>query len=168
MATILQTLDFKVGKLKIEQGQNSDLSTYITNDFENGEITGMLGLDLGNLFIADLASDPLEPQSAEYIKIFNQFQFESDGVAITCKGIKEILKDTLFVYYAEQQFEYNSASGNVTLSAEASEKSNSKLIRYYNEIVMQRNYLAHYVEYVAESDYSVQAKPERLKYTDNL
>ena len=94
--SIIQVTDFANGKFIIPTNpmQTTDLQTYI-DDAQRSFLVQLLGVELYDLFIADLVNNV--PQSARFIKIFDPFNDQTNDVLTISDGMKEMLKG--FVYY---------------------------------------------------------------------
>ena len=146
---ILSTTDFATGYVKISQNQNTiqDLQTYITTAKENSYIKDILGVELGEAFIADLSGDPSEPITAKFQLIFDFFTFSDHGLNEKCIGLKEILKYLVYNDYTSQQKTLNQAGGNSRVQTEASidEGLVDKTTFIYNRAAMQICSLQYFV-----------------------
>ena len=95
---ILQISDFNTGRFRIPTNtfQEDDLDAFIVR-VEAEYLPPMFGVELYDLFIADLAGTPQVPVSARFLQIFNPFNDQTDEIFTQSEGIITMLKG--FVYY---------------------------------------------------------------------
>lgn len=118
----LNTSDF-IGFYKISGNSHTsaELLNYI-NDLEPTILRKLLGVELYDLFIADLDANN-QPQSQRFIDIFNPFSYDYNSTIIESKGIKEMLKGFIYYEYVRDSDYFNVISGNVKNSFGNSEKA---------------------------------------------
>lgn len=147
--SILKTTDFQSGKTRISQDQYStaDLEAFIGDQENYGRIKHIFGATLGQELIDDLAGDPAEPQTAKWITLFSEFNYNFDDVPVYCIGLKEVLKRLCYYDYVLQQAEQNQMNGNQVAQSEASSAASFQLkaVRIYNEAVNGIRQLQLYV-----------------------
>jgi len=93
---ILQTTDFSKGFYALSQTDFTEagLQTYI-DDNEEALLCKLLGVELADLFVADLVDGV--PQTQRFIDIFNKFKIQPDECIFISKGMKIMLEG--FMYY---------------------------------------------------------------------
>jgi hypothetical protein len=120
MGTFVDTSDFTTGEILISQSSDSeqDLEAYIdTQELE--VLQELFGLDLYNLFIADLDVNN-NPQDARFIAVFDAFYDDSDVVAGWCcgarrsEGIKKMLMRFIYFEFTRNQEFIATSTGTVT------------------------------------------------------
>ena len=105
---ILTINDFSNGRYKIPVNptQEIDLTDKITY-VEGYYLPRLLGVELYNLFIADLAAPVAgEPTDPRFVKIFNPFYYQESGdceILVQSKGIKEMLKGMVYYLYTRDE-----------------------------------------------------------------
>lgn len=142
--------DFSSGKYKIAQDNYSQatLTAYITK-FEKRYLQDLMGIELYNLFVADLVSNV--PQAARFTAIYNEFAEDDDGLTsglsgqvsvenkiVRSEGIEEMLKGFIFFEYNRDFPVKNTMTGNVQEDNENSKVLNSLkagIIEKYNEAI---------------------------------
>lgn len=116
--SILQTSDFSSGEYSIPNDKFSQLGNYIIK-YEKKYLLKLLGNKLYDLFIADLTLiTPQIPKTAIYLKIFNAFHIEMDGINTHSEGIKEMLKQFIYFHYMRDAAYKKTTFGVTTGSAE--------------------------------------------------
>lgn len=118
--SILQSTDFLTGQYKIPQDSFTDIETYIEK-FEEPILLDMLGVELYDLFKADLTSPtPQIPQDALFLKIFNPFYYDNNGMLVMSEGIKKMLVSYIYFYYTRDNRARNTKSGIMAPAVEVS------------------------------------------------
>lgn len=94
--SVISTSDFSKDpyRLAINPSQSAELQEYIDNA-QKEYLVQLFGVELYDLFIADLVSDV--PTTARFIKIFEPFIDQTNDVLTMSDGIKDMLKG--FAYY---------------------------------------------------------------------
>lgn len=97
---ILSTTDFNEGRYYIPlspEEETKGFPKYIER-VENSVLPELFGVELYDLFIADLALPVVgEPTDPRFVKVYNEFNYQGDGLYFRSQGIKEMLRG--FVYY---------------------------------------------------------------------
>lgn len=105
------TGEFKVGGNTLT---STDFQIYI-NKYERIYLMDLLGVELYNLFIADLDVN-FEPQTPIYQVIYDEI-FEDDGAQSGCQyrslGIIEMLKGFIYYHWLRDQFTEKTITGAV-------------------------------------------------------
>jgi hypothetical protein len=100
-------------KVTVNTFTEADFQVYI-NKFVQKYLTDLLGVELYNLFIADLVADV--PVTQIYLDLYNEFSFD-DGVGSGCQhrseGMIEMLKGFIYFHWLRDQFSQNVISGAV-------------------------------------------------------
>lgn len=104
--------DFSFGKYAINDADptRQNLKEYIKQN-EKRLIYELLGVDLGNLLIADLGPNK-EPQTQRFITIFEPLAFNWSHKLVISKGIKEVLKGFVFSEFVREQNYKNNINGS--------------------------------------------------------
>ena len=95
---ILETTDFTAGFYQISQSDFSKSGLQLAIDCnEKSLILHLLGVELGNLFIADL--DTGVPQEQRFTDIFVAFDIQPDDCIFSSKGMKKMLQGFIYFLY---------------------------------------------------------------------
>lgn len=129
--------------------------TLAIDEYENPLLYELLGIELYNLFVADLVNGV--PQTAKYLTIYNAFVKEIDDKMVTSQGMKEMLVQWVFFYFVRTQPQSNSIGGNVenqdTIN-KPSEMSYTTLVLKYNKCITNFKSIQTYIKSVKDTDYS--------------
>ena len=142
MGKIIDLSDFKQGRYKVNQSDftESDLTWYI-NEMETKYLVSLLGVELYNLFIADLFQG--NPQDQRFIDIYNAFNYDKYGEVVTSQGLIEMLKGFIFCEFTREQNFDNSINGNTQKRYEIGDtvtaRKNGLMMKYNASI---KNYCA--------------------------
>lgn len=128
--------------------------TLAIDEYENPLLYELLGIELYNLFVADLVNGV--PQTAKYLTIYNAFVKEIDDKMVTSQGMKEMLVQWVFFYFVRTQPQSNSIGGNVenqdTIN-KPSEMSYTTLVLKYNKCITNFKSIQTYIKSVKDTDY---------------
>lgn len=151
--------DFGKGKYELHTGmyEQDKINAYI-DKYERQYLVKLLGVDLFNLFVADLLSGV--PQDPIYQAIYNPFEYDysQGGCIVFSEGMVEMIKGFIYFQYLKDQTNQVAVSGNVRPLGENSENVstlNSMIYTRYNESIKTfraiRTYicdnLSDYLEY---------------------
>ncbi len=135
MPNIVEISDF-IGAAKIQKGTfNTDPFNSIRDEFSDDYIYRLLGVELGDLFLADLDANGV-PQTARFITIFNAIKQDRDnGGILNSKGIKYYITMIVFFFYARNNNIAISLAGNKVTVSENSNNlvDQTKLVSDYNK-----------------------------------
>lgn len=153
--SILSTGDFSSGKyyIPINTKQTINLQTCI-DLVESNYLVQLMGVELYDLFIADLVNDV--PVTPKYLKIFEPFNDQTNDCLTISDGMKEMLRG--FVYYTYLS-NYSSRASTTGLSIADTENSTTvsavkfNLNQSYNEAVTTYKVIQNYMVNVSPSDY---------------
>jgi hypothetical protein len=141
--------DFGKGKFELHQGmyQQDTIDAYI-DKYERQYLVKLLGVELFNLFVADLVSGV--PQSARFTQIYNSFEYDDATCLITIsEGMVDMIKGFIYFQYLKDQTNQVAVSGNVRPMGENSENVstlNSMIYTRYNEGVKTYKAIQRYIE----------------------
>jgi hypothetical protein len=160
---LINTTDF-VGKFAIAQNSFSQLGNYITQ-FEQKLLYKLLGKELADLFIADLAGGV--PQTQKYLDIYDPLNVEFEGVFYETQGMKQMLIG--FVWFEFQRYDKAKATIAGTFSnanENAREVGFGELNLYgrYNESVDAFNTIQSYC-LAKPTDYPEFEKTSNLSFS---
>ena len=130
--------DFNFGKYAINDADvtRQNLKEYVKQN-ETRLIYELLGVDLGNLLIADLGPNK-EPVTQRFITIFDPLAFNWANRLIMSKGIKEILKGFVFSEFVREQNYKNNINGssrNLYEQGEVISANFAGITHKYNEAI---------------------------------
>lgn len=142
MSDILQIADFEEGIYTIPLAANQEaiLQEYL-NDIECEYLPRLFGVDLSDLFIADLVGGV--PQTQRFIDVFDKFQVQPEDCFIGDEiyqslGIKELLKRIVYFFYIRGSFVRLTNNGPKITVSENSENPNplfNEMFTRWNEAV---------------------------------
>lgn len=92
--------------------QNDKIEDYIA-EYEPDFLRDLLGVELYDLFVADL--DPITglPVTARFLDIYNAIYLDDDSCIRISKGMKEMLKGFVYFNIVRDSDFHNTISGNV-------------------------------------------------------
>jgi len=123
MATIIVTVNDFTGFQLIPKSTQSrpNIQAWIDR-YESDYIRQLLGVELGNLFIA---STPLTTVVPRYVTIRDAFQYQPNFKIETSKGIKDFLLNAIFYHFVKDNQDQLSLTGVTSNISEAAEDKNS-------------------------------------------
>ena len=132
MGILITSADF-TGKYAIPQDSFSNLDGIIAA-YEETYLIDLLGVDLYNLFVADLSSKI--PVTAKYLTIYNPFNNDYGSTVKRSIGMKKMILGFIFFEYMRELKFKNTISGvNVQASELNRETDGTTLFKNYNESV---------------------------------
>ncbi len=138
MGLVITDYDFDEGKYVINDNDitRHDLKEYI-NDYERKFIYQLLGIELGDLFIADLNQDAKIPTTPRFAKIFSPLYFKSSYChrLMQSKGMIDVLKGLVYTEFVKEQNFKNNFNGNSQNLFESGEN----VPAYKNGVIIKHN-----------------------------
>jgi len=140
--------DFGKGKFELHHGmyEQAKIQAYI-NKYERQYLVKLLGVELFNLFVADLSSGV--PQTAIYTKIFEPFEYDNVNCYVyISEGMVDMVKGFVYYQYLKDLTNNVAVSGNVRPMGENSENVstlNSMIYTRYNDSVRTYKSIQHYI-----------------------
>jgi len=140
--------DFGKGKFELHHGmyEQAKIQAYI-DKYERQYLVKLLGVELFNLFVADLVSGV--PQTAIYTKIYEAFEYDNVNCNIyISEGIIDMIKGFVYYQYLKDLTNNVAVSGNVRPMGENSENVstlNSMIYTRYNDSVRTYKAIQHYI-----------------------
>ena len=140
--------DFSKGKYELHTGmyEQAKINAYI-DKYERVYLIKLLGVDLFNLFVADLVNNV--PQSQKYLKLYNSFEYDNANCDIVIsEGMVEMVKGLIYFQYLKDQTNQIAVSGNVRPLGENSENVstlNSMIYTRYNEAIKTYKAIQRYI-----------------------
>lgn len=140
--------DFGKGKYELHHGmyEQTKIQAYI-DKYERQYLVKLLGVDLFNLFVADLVAGV--PQSAIYTKIYNPFEYDNVNCYVyISEGMIDMIKGFVYYQYLKDLTNTVAVSGNVRPLGENSENVstlNSMIYTRYNDSVRTYKTIQKYI-----------------------
>jgi len=140
--------DFGKGKFELHHGmyEQTKIQAYI-DKYERQYLVKLLGVDLFNLFVADLVAGV--PQSAIYLKIYNPFEYDNVNCYVyISEGMIDMIKGFVYYQYLKDLTNTVAVSGNVRPLGENSENVstlNSMIYTRYNDSVRTYKTIQKYI-----------------------
>lgn len=157
MSNIVQISDFKGAyDISVNQSVTNHLQEIIDTQ-ENEYLTNLMGVDLRDLFVADLVNGV--PQEADYLKFFNEFEEVYMGKLLRSKGLKKTLLGLIFHDFVSRDNYRHTLTGLVSNANENSEVLNARATYRFseskrNEIVESYNLISRKIKELELYDYS--------------
>jgi len=154
MAKIVQTTDF-TGKYAISQSSTTTtiLQAFI-DKYEKSYVYDLLGVTLGDLFLADITTPFTAPDTTKYETIYNVIS--QDEPEVRTNGIKEMLLGFIYFEYCKQHTVKHTGTGFVIGDNEVSNQADwnsTPIYSNYNEAVRTFKGIQCYI-LANSSDYS--------------
>ena len=149
MGKIVKTTDF-IGKYAISQNSHNtnNLQAFI-DKYEKVYLRDLLGLNLGDLLYADIASGTfLPPVTARYATLFNAIAQELNGCDVISDGIKEMLLGFIYWEYVKTSSINNTVTGNIAAQNEVGSHvdfCNTEVYNNYNEAIKSYRAIQIYI-----------------------
>ena len=140
--------DFGKGKYELHHGmyEQTKIQAYI-DKYEKQYLVKLLGVELYNLFVADLTAGV--PQSAIFTKIYNAFEYDNINCNIyISEGMLDMIKGFVYFKYLKDMTNSVAVSGNVRPLGENSENVstlNSMIYTRYNESMVTYRAIQRYI-----------------------
>jgi len=140
--------DFGKGKFELHHGmyEQTKIQAYI-DKYERQYLVKLLGVDLFNLFVADLVAGV--PQLAIYLKIYNPFEYDNVNCYVyISEGMIDMIKGFVYYQYLKDLTNTVAVSGNVRPLGENSENVstlNSMIYTRYNDSVRTYKTIQKYI-----------------------
>lgn len=148
MGLIINTSDFASGENAIATDSYTVAELeIIINTYETQLLYELLGVELYDLFVADLSGGV--PQDVIYEDIFNPFTKEINDNLVQSLGIKSMLIKWVYFFYVRTQSQTNSMQGNTQNQGtvnKPSAMSYSTLIVQYNQCMKTFKAIQTYIE----------------------
>jgi hypothetical protein len=136
---IQQESDFNSGRFTIPTNtwQGDSLDDYITR-VEAEYLPRLFGVELYDLFIADLTGVPGVPVSARFLKVFNAFNDQTGDCFTQSEGLKVMLNGLVYYYYLRDRVSRVTTDGIKLTTGENSDNVSAighDLTSRYNESI---------------------------------
>ncbi len=140
--------DFGKGKYELHHGmyEQSKIQAYI-DKYERIYLVKLLGVELFNLFVADLLAGV--PQASIYTKIYEAFEYDNVNCNINIsEGMLDLVKGFVYYQYLRDMTNNVAVTGNVRPLGENSENVstlNSMIYTRYNDSVRTYKAIQQYM-----------------------
>ena len=145
MGLLIVKSDF-VGKYALATSTkgNDNIDAYIA-EYEEQILIDLLGLELFELFKADVDSGTKLPVDQIYLALYERLNFEYCNYLLTSFGIKNILLSIIYFYYVRDNTAKQTVNGSVEIQTEVSQPSNKAyLLLRYNEAITSYSVVQRY------------------------
>jgi len=145
MGLLIVKSDF-VGKYALASSTkgNDNIDAYIA-EYEEQILIDLLGVELFELFKADVNSGTKKPNTDIYLKLYDRLNFEYCNRLLTSFGIKNILLSIIYFYYVRDNKVKQTVNGDVNIQTEVSQPSDQTyLLLRYNEAIMSYSVIQRY------------------------
>ena len=142
--------DFGKGKYELHSGmyEQAKINAYI-DKYEKIYLLKLLGVDLYNLFVADLDPATSTPVSPEYLYLYDPFQYDSNCCSICIsEGMIDLVKGFVYFQYLKDQTNQVWVSGSVQPTGENSENVstlNMMIYTRYNDSIRSYKAIQGYI-----------------------
>jgi hypothetical protein len=146
MGLLIVKSDF-VGKyaLATSTKSNDNIDAYIA-EYEEQILIDLLGLELFELFKADVDSGTKKPETPIYLTLYDRLNFEYCNSLLTSFGLKNILLSIIYFYYVRDNTKKQTLNGDQKIQSEVSDPANqSYLLLRYNEGVKSYKAIQRYL-----------------------
>tara|TARA_R100000541_G_scaffold17473_5_gene27245 strand:- start:275 stop:796 length:522 start_codon:yes stop_codon:yes gene_type:complete len=152
MANVLNITyaDFGKGKWELATGiyEQQKINGYI-DLYTNRLLAELLGVDLYNLFVADLDPQTFVPQDQKYLAIYNAFMHQGNNCnVIISDGMVDMIKGFIYFEYLKDQINQVWVSGNVAPIGENSKNISTlsqQIYTRYNQGVFTYHAIQQYI-----------------------
>ena len=142
MGILVTKSDF-VGVYAIPKTINDNIDAFI-NEYEEQYLIDLLGVELCDLFKADLVNKI--PQTDIYLKIYNKFIEVIGCYSYTSIGLKNMLLGYLYFEITRDNNTKNTSSGQVNNVVETSVRSgNAMLFKKHNDSIKTHKVIQEYI-----------------------
>tara|TARA_R110002050_G_scaffold12524_7_gene41072 strand:- start:14716 stop:15228 length:513 start_codon:yes stop_codon:yes gene_type:complete len=146
---ILTQADF-TGKYALSQGMYSTtkITDYI-DIYEKKYLIDLLGVDLYNLFDADLVAGSGTPTEARFLVIWNALTFDYSNCVYISDGIKEMLKGYIYYEFLKDSINEMTPIGNVKPIGENSQRASTlftTMYSRYNDAIKTSRVIQKYID----------------------
>jgi len=146
MPSLVQITDFS-GEYQL-QFDNATTTKFnlIRDEHEKDYIYKLLGVELGDLFIANLASGGV-PTDARFLAIYNPFAYDQDSCYVKSNGMKSYMKGIVWFYYARNNPYTIATGGNKVNKDQNSDQLSDGLVlaRMYNMAITTGKAIQSYI-----------------------
>ena len=146
---ILQISDFQSGRYKIPVKTLQDEGLQEKIDFvENTYLPRLFGVELYDLFIADLAGTPSIPMSARFLQVFDPFNDQTDDCLTQSEGMKVMLEGFVYYLYVRDRVTRVTTEGVKLTTGENSDNITAighDITSRYNEAILNYQTIQNYM-----------------------
>ena len=147
---ILQVTDFQSGRYKIPVKTVQDSGfTSIIDKVENTYLPRLFGVELYDLFIADLSvGTPQVPSDPRFLKVFNAFNDQTDDCLTQSEGMKVMLEGLVYYLYIRDRVTRVTVDGVKVTTGENSDNVTAighDITSRYNEAILNYQTIQNYM-----------------------
>jgi len=145
MGLLIVKADF-VGKYALATSTkgNDNIDDYIAR-YEEKTLRELLGIELFDLFEADVDTPTKLPITQIYLDLYNELTFKNGSLIYNSFGLKNILLSIIYFYYVRDNVVKQTVNGDQKIQSEVSSQSDqSYLLLRYNEGVDSYNAIQKY------------------------
>lgn len=145
MGLLIVKSDF-VGKYSLATSTkgNDNINDYIER-YEEQILLELLGIELFDLFKADVDGVTRLPITDIYLDLYNKINFMYCERLYTSFGLKNILLAIIYFYYIRDNVTKQTVNGDVKIQTEVSQQANQTyLLLRYNEAIQSYNAIQRY------------------------
>lgn len=145
MGLLIVKTDF-VGKYALATSTkgNDNIDSYIA-EYEEQILIDLLGLELFELFKADVDGVTKKPVTPIYLTLYDRLNFEYCNHLLTSFGLKNILLSIIYFYYVRDNTVKQTVNGSVNIQTEVSQPADKTyLLLRYNEAVTAYSVIQRY------------------------
>ena len=148
MSLVVKISDFDSGINAVSYNgyQSSDFQWYI-DKYEKHYLSVLLGVDLYNLFIADLDGNGV-PQTPIYQAIYNEINEQINNEILVNRGMKEMLKGFIYFHYVRDNATKQTTTGNKIIEGDSSmaiTALSANINLQFNDSIDDYRVIQHYI-----------------------
>lgn len=145
MGLLIVKADF-IGQYALATSTKGDdnIDAYISK-YEEKTLRELLGIELFELFKADVNGTTKKPTTQIYLDLYNELSFRYQNWILSSFGIKNILLSIIYFYYVRDNRAKQTLNGDVNVQTEVSTPANgSYLLLKYNEGIVSYDAIQKY------------------------
>ncbi len=166
MGLLIVKEDF-VGRFEISQDNFSILGSFI-DDYEEGLLIELLGVELFKLFKLDINNTTKKPNTTKYLVLYDPFSADHQHGIIISKGMKEMLLGFIYCEYTKKLPFKSTIIGSVINAPEIStnaEFNYSNFYKFYNDAVDTHESIRWKIQQTQSVDYPLyNGKCKKINY----
>jgi len=141
--------DFGKGKYELHKGmyEQQKINQYI-DKYEKSYLIKLLGVDLFNLFVADLDPVTKKPVTPIYLALYDSFEYDDSCNIVISEGMIDVIKGFVYFQYLKDQTNQVWVSGSVQPVGENSENVstlNMMIYTRYNDSIRSYKAIQQYI-----------------------
>jgi len=141
--------DFGKGKYELHKGmyEQQKINQYI-DKYEKSYLIKLLGVDLFNLFVADLDPVTFKPVTPIYLALYDSFEYDDSCNIVISEGMIDVIKGFVYFQYLKDQTNQVWVSGSVQPVGENSDNVstlNMMIYTRYNDSIRSYKAIQQYI-----------------------